>query len=216
MRKFHYTYLTVGVCLLLSFISLPLFVSTNSNNSFCKDYDTIIVLGGGLSRHCTLDDSMKERMETAIQFYRENEAKIILTGGPQQKGGNCLESESMRQYALSQKVLDVDVFKESQALNTYQNAHYAVQLMQEKGLKHALIITSDFHVKRANLIFEKYDIEYSMIASTNKAKGGEYCKQLLKEQLLLCFHQVFGIPDRFGLDVKDKKLYAVLKSLATS
>jgi len=215
MRNYLLHTFYASAFMLCSFLILPCFLSNNFNNGVIENYDTIIVLGGGVITGCKLDLSMQSRMNTAFELYRQNKsAKMIFTGGPTSPYQKCVESEAMRQYALKKNISEIAIIKESLSLNTYQNAYQTTNLMRELGLNKALIVTSDFHTRRADYIFQQYDITFSMVAAPNKSMGERKYKELLKEQVLLCFHTIFGLPDRFGLDLKEQKLAAVLKSLA--
>jgi len=198
-----------------SFFTLPLLLPVPQTENLANRYDVIVVLGGGLTPNCTLDTSLQSRMDKAIDLYRRSfTSRIILTGGLQLNSDNCFEAEAMWAYALKQNVPAEILIKENKALNTYQNAYYAVALMKKRGMKNALVVTSDFHLKRANLIFEAYNINHKMVASLNLSEGKRKYFELAKEQLLLCFHAVFGLPDRFGLDLKEQNLSEVLRSIA--
>lgn len=204
--------------LVYSFLTLPWLLPNISDTILTDKYDAIIVLGGGITTNCDLDASMQSRMNTAIDLYKEGRAKhFILTGGPQLGSDRCHEAESMRQYALDHHIPDPKLIKENFALNTYQNAYYSIELMKQRGMNSALVVTSDFHLKRAHTIFSEYEnFQFKMIGAISKTKGWAKYRERLKEQVLLCFHTVFGVPDRFGLDLKEQNIAEVLKSLAAS
>lgn len=215
MRRFFPYILFLGIVLVYSFFTLPLLLPVPQSEKLAERYDAIIVLGGGLTSNCALDTSLQARMDKAIDLYRNSyTTRIILTGGLQLNSDNCFESEAMTAYALQQNVPAEILIKESNALNTYQNAYHSVSLMKKRGMKSAIVVTSDFHLKRANLIFEKYNINHRMVASLSLSEGKRKYFELAKEQLLLCFHAIFGVPDRFGLDFKEQNLSEVLKSIA--
>jgi len=48
---------------------------------------------------------------------------------------------------------------EPQALNTYENALFSKKILQEQQIKTSLLITSAFHMPRAQLIFEKLGLK---------------------------------------------------------
>lgn len=215
MRKlFSYT-LFVGLLMVYCFFTLPLLLPVPQNEKLADRYDVIIVLGGGLTSNCFLDASLQARMDKAIELYRNSfSSTIILTGGLQLNSDDCFEAEAMRVYALQKNIPAEVLIKESKALNTYQNAYYSTSLMKKRGMKRALVVTSNFHLKRANFIFEKYNIDYQMVASRSLSEGKRKFSELTKEQLLLCFHAVFGMPERFGLDLKEQNFSEILRSIA--
>ncbi len=215
MRKFFPYILFVGLFIVYSFFTLPLLLPVPQNDKLADRYDAIIVLGGGLTADCKLAASLQARMDKGIELYRKSYAtRMILTGGLQLNSDGCFEAEAMRAYALQQNVPAEVLIKESKALNTYQNAYHSATIMKMRSMKSALIVTSDFHLKRANLIFEQYNIDYQMVPSANQSNGRQKYSEWTKEQLLLCFHSIFGIPDRFGLDLKEQNISEVFRSFA--
>ena len=215
MRKFFPYILFLGLFLVYSFFTLPLLLPVPQHDKLADRYDAIIVLGGGLTSDCNLNASLQARMDKGIELYRNSySTRIILTGGLQLNSEDCFESEAMSAYALRQNVPAEVLIKENKALNTYQNAFYSTSMMKKRGMKTALIVTSEFHLKRANIIFDKYNIDYEMVPSVSLSEGLRRYKELGKEQLLLCFHSLFGIPDRFGLDLKEQNFREVFKSFA--
>ena len=215
MRKAFPYCCYASVCILFAFLIIPSFLPTTSNEVLTDKFDAIIVLGAGLKGNCDLGMFLRIRMEKAIELYQQKKAtKIILTGGPQWVDRFCIEAEAMRQFALAKNIPDESIITENLARNTYENAYYSAALMQQTGMRSAIIVTSDFHSKRANIIFEQYDFNYKVIAATNKTKRVQRYTAWYKEQFLLCFHTLFGVPNNFGLNLKEQNLTSVLKSLA--
>lgn len=217
LRNFLLYSVYTSIFLVYCFFTLPLLLPTNSTNSLSNNFEVIIVLGGGVANECTLTASMESRMTTAIDLYHQRKtAKLLVTGGAKDYSGNCVEAEAMKRFALLKNVDTKDIIKESLSLNTYQNAQYSFEIMKERGFDRAVVVTSDFHIKRANIIFDEYPISYQMIPAKNKSVGMQRHIEWTKEQLLLCFHTVFGVPERFGLDIKEQKISSVLRSLAAN
>lgn len=215
MRKiFSYCYYA-SACSLGAFLLIPTFSSTVPNEFISHKFDAIIVLGGGLTGNCGLDPSLKARMEMAIQLYEQKKAaKLIVSGGIQPKNNSCIEAIAMKQFALSKNVPEAAIMLEQLARNTYENAYYSTDLMEGKGMKSAIIVTSDFHAKRANIIFEEYPIKHQVITAISKTTGYQKYSEWCKEQLLLCFHTLFGVPNNFGMDLKEQNFTGVLRNLA--
>ncbi len=197
------------------FFSLPFLVSKISPDQIFRKYQTIIVLGGGSNEDCIINKNTQTRMDKAIELYKAKKApKIILSGGFTTK--NCSEAGIMKAYALEQGIPAKSLILEEKSLNTYQNAYYSVALMKQHKMSKAIIVTSDFHVRRANAIFSKYNIFHRMEAAPNAATGIELAFYLFKEQIILCFHAIFGFPKDFGLGLKKPKTANVVKPIVAS
>ena len=215
MRKISpYCYYAIAF-FLGALLVIPTFLPTVSNELIPTKFDTIIVLGAGLTGNCELDPSLKARMETAIHLYEQKKAtQLIVSGGIQPKNNFCIEAVAMKEFALSRNVPEEAIIIEGLARNTYENAYYSIGLMEKEGMKSAIIVTSDFHSKRANIIFEQYPIHHKMITAISKTTGYQKYSEWCKEQFLLCFHTLFGVPNKFGIDLKEQNLTAVLRNLA--
>ena len=180
------------------------------------DYDAIVVLGGGLTKDCRMDAALQERMLTALRLWRtRRDATLILTGGVQ-KGAqtDCVEATAMFQFALNHQIPGSRIKLENRALNTYQNARYTADLLITHDLRRPVVVTSDFHLKRANAIFQQYLSTHRMQGAKNPSTWRQWVRQVTKEQAILCFHAVFGFPENFALSVRNKKLGTYLKTLA--
>ena len=99
--------------------------------------DVIIVLSGDRGA----------RLQRGIELYRQGYAPYLLytssTTGVE-------ESE-----AMAEGVPEHAFILDRQAQNTYQNATYAKALMERYGLKSAIVVSSDYHMRRASLMFTR-------------------------------------------------------------
>lgn len=134
------------------------------NEGFGQEhYDGVIVLGGYSgwnSRHEMVTFSEgSDRLIKGLEFYKTGRAnKIILSGGsglvtkPEEK-----ESAWSRALLIDLDVPDEDIILEDNSRNTHENAEYTKDLIGKMGMSngHFLLITSAFHMPRAQRCFEK-------------------------------------------------------------
>lgn len=192
--------LFLSIFVLVTVCLMPCFTQTCTGNTNQIKYDIIIVLGNPATNDCKPAPLMKERVNKGIELFKNGTApKILFTGSS--VGNKCNEAEVMADYAISMGIADSCIIKESQALNTYQNAFYSVTTMEKLGLKSAAIVTSEFHVKRACNVFSNYGINYSMFSSKipteiTKIKAITW---KVRENILLSYHIIFGYNATFGL-----------------
>ncbi len=128
--------------------------------------DVIIVLGGGVVKEINfLPFGPQERIQKGIELYREGYADhVIMTGGVV-KGETYTESQYMRDYAELLGLPSDVIIEESQARDTYENALYSLQIMEEQDWHTALVVTSYFHTRRACNVFAKQDANITCIAA---------------------------------------------------
>ncbi|XOU94348.1 MAG: YdcF family protein [Candidatus Kerfeldbacteria bacterium] len=170
-------YATIGLWTMFGLsVVLAIFVFTGINNLFVmplersedpQSADVIIVLGGGVVKETrSLPWSVQERMRQGIVLYRQGYATNMILAGGTVSGESYTESEIMKAYAQLLGIAPGDLFEEKSSTSTYENATNSLEIMNDKNWKSALVVTSDYHTKRACKVFEKLDIEIICISAS--------------------------------------------------
>jgi uncharacterized SAM-binding protein YcdF (DUF218 family) len=108
--------------------------------------DTIIVLGGEMNG---------ERTRKGAELYRDGVApKVMLSDGTKMSWRTTAIQE-MYDLAVLEGVPAASILKEERSRSTYENALYTRELMEQQGLGSAVVVTSDWHMKRSAFIFGK-------------------------------------------------------------
>lgn len=152
----------LGVTLLMYFSMTPL-VSDALIGGLERKYpqpdtlqgDVIVVLGGGASSGTpdidgegNLYGSAANRLITAVRLHKLSGLPILFSGGQVfSDSGN--EADIAKRQLLGLGVSETDILTDNQSLNTEQNAVNTAAILQEKGLKHPVLVTSGFHMPRA-------------------------------------------------------------------
>ena len=111
--------------------------------------DCIIVLGARVRPDGTLSDSLRYRCEAALEAWREGLAPAIIVCGAQGGDEPMPEAIAMRDWLMAQGVPEANIVLEGASFNTEQNLENAKALMDERGWKSAVVVTSDYHLQRA-------------------------------------------------------------------
>ena len=121
------------------------------------NFECAIVLGFGLDAKGKLPKIFLSRLNKAIELYRRNLfRKIIVAGGLTNKRLSLTEAEAMKRYLIRKGLPSADILKEESSSDTIGNAFFVKKkILQKKKWKRIIIITSDFHVERAKIIFRK-------------------------------------------------------------
>lgn len=142
----------VIICCLMLMITVVSIVESLNHNY--KDQpqkaDVIIMLGGD-----------NGRIQKTAELYHEGYAPYVIITP-------VLETEWSSQSIQMAESLGIPVeaiIPEYVATSTYTNATISIEMMKEHGFKSALIVTSDYHIKRSQYIFEKendanFDFKY--------------------------------------------------------
>jgi uncharacterized SAM-binding protein YcdF (DUF218 family) len=130
--------------------------------SVMPNAEAIVVLGGGISS-ATYPRAMPEVSEAGdrvlygAKLYRDGKAPTVIVSGGRigWLGGGSPESTDMATLLAMMGVPDSAIIEEPNSLNTYENAVNVQKILNQKGIKEILLVTSAFHMPRARLIFEK-------------------------------------------------------------
>ena len=119
--------------------------------------DVAIVLGAAVWDG-EVSPVYRERINHAITLYEEGFVDfIILTGG---FGEDSYKSDSQiaKEYALSQGVPEEIILTEEKSTITEENLEFSKEIMVEKNLRTAIIVSDPLHMKRSMLMAKDYNI----------------------------------------------------------
>ena len=132
-----------------------------------RESDVIIVLGAQVKADGTPSVALERRLTAALESYEEQPKTIIVCGA---QGANepAPEGDVMRDWLLARGVSDAHVVAETASFNTRENLANAKRIMQERGLREALVVTSDYHVPRALVLCRQAGIAATGKGSPSK------------------------------------------------
>ena len=132
-----------------------------------EKYTWGVVLGGGMIRGGRKDEQAihvgetADRMMQPILLYKQGQIKkILITGGNTSIGklriDRTEESKKTKALMVAMGVKESDIFLETQARNTHENASYTAKKLALFSQKDSiLLITSAMHMPRSIACFEK-------------------------------------------------------------
>ena len=126
--------------------------------------DVLVVLGGGATLDTPnvqgeghLAGHAANRLLTAYQLYRLEPRPIIFSGGQVFAGTGC-EAAVAKHILQSLGVPERDILVEGRSRNTTENALFVQQILQEKGFRQPVLVTSAFHMDRSVKQFAKIGV----------------------------------------------------------
>jgi uncharacterized SAM-binding protein YcdF (DUF218 family) len=139
--------------------------------------DAIVVLGGvtrgtvpGIG--LTDFDGGVDRVIHAARLFKAGKAPLlILTGG--NAAGLQPESEAMAEFAAFMGVSADKMVLESASRNTWQNGANCKRIFEEQGIKKILLVTSAYHIRRAEAVFEHFGVAVIPAATDYQLVEGE-------------------------------------------
>ena len=129
------------VILALTFIAILIESFIPGESDSPKDSDVIVILGGG----------DQGRVERAADLYQSGYAgKVLIT-----PAGDRYNAEELTSIVRHYGVEEEDVIVDTESTSTYSNAERTLEIMDDNNFESAMIVTSDYHLKRAKLAFER-------------------------------------------------------------
>lgn len=179
--------------------------------------DYVIVLGSKVHPDGTVSKTLKLRLDKAIEYAGQNPETLFILSGAKGENEPCTEAAAMKQYFLEQGVEEDRILLEEQSFSTVENLAYSklvierqeALLKQQQELLRAPkspefskepepvarpirvgILTSNFHLCRANFIAkkQKYENTYGIASESDKVLLVHFALRdgiaLLKDRLM--------------------------------
>jgi len=129
--------------------------------------DVIVVLGGGTDARVYPRTEVEvngagDRVYYAAKLYRERKADHILLSGGEITWLDTVPSTPAGEMADILEGLGIPkeiLWIEGQSQNTYENAVFSKQILDKKGIRRILLVTSAMHMPRAVGLFKKLGVE---------------------------------------------------------
>lgn len=129
--------------------------------------EVMVVLGGGTEpasppRTTVEVNGAGDRVLYAAELYKEGKAEHILLSGGEIEwlgSGSSTPAEDMATLLIQVGVPESALWLETESKNTYENALYAKELLDEQDIHQILLVTSALHMPRAVALFEKQGFE---------------------------------------------------------
>jgi len=193
----------LGVYLLLFYTPFIWFLASPLKISQpLKEADCIVVFGGGVGESGNAGQGYEERVQYAVRLYEEDFAKnIIFSSGYSYA---FKETDVMKALAVSLGVPEKAILVESEAANTYQNVLFTKKIIDQKGWKNILLVSSPYHMRRVQFVFKNIDsginITYTPLPNslfysrkTRDEEGQKIWRQTNLTQIDGIVHEYLGI-----------------------
>lgn len=134
----------------------------------------IITLGYALNPDGSMHETLIQRLDKTLELAKQlPDAMIIVTGGVPQN--NQTEGRLMTEWLVKNGVDVKRIYQDNFARSTVENALFSRYALAKHKIKHAVIISSGSHVRRAQALFTlasfetgPQNIEYISVAALDK------------------------------------------------
>ena len=138
----------------------------------------IVLLGGAIAPpHPPLEwmdlNESADRIVHAARLWRAGKAPLVIAsgGGGPYTGGPQTPADAMADLLVEWGVPRDAILLERRSRNTYENALYSKQLLDERGIRDVLVVTSAAHMPRSMAVFRSLGL--NAIPAATDYPGGD-------------------------------------------
>ncbi len=134
------------------------------------EYRYMIILGAGLDGD-QVSQRLKGRLDEALKYYHYHDKDVIMiVSGGQGEDELITEAEAMKRYLLKEGVSESHIIKEEYATSTQENIKFSKEILRNLDAldERVLIVTSDYHSLRTNLIAHAFGLENENLVYKNE------------------------------------------------
>jgi len=135
----------------------------------------VIVLLGGAVHHRAAGASLgnlnrwSDRLVFTTALYRAGKApKVLISGGGERD--RPTEAELTRDILLVMGIPEHAIILEQDSRTTFDNARYTIPMLKQRGWREVLLVTSAFHMPRANQLFSNQGLNVYPAATDHQVQ----------------------------------------------
>lgn len=132
--------------------------------------DVIIVLGAKQLPDGAPGPVIERRMAEAIRLWQAGRAPYLLLSGGVTTTATP-EAETMAALARAAGVPDTALHLETRSTRTLENAVFSIKAMRAQGWRDAVLVTDDFHMRRALYCFDSFGVRAQPAKVRNPMSG---------------------------------------------
>jgi uncharacterized SAM-binding protein YcdF (DUF218 family) len=132
---------------------LALWIFAYGTRDAAQPADVIVILGSGARRDGTPSFAYLRRIRHAVALYERGYAPYLLCTGGATQWMPISEGESCANYLRGIGIPPEDVLVDNLSMSTEENAIEAAHIMRERGFDTAVLVSDNFHLFRAELLF---------------------------------------------------------------
>lgn len=127
-------------------------------------YDVVVLLGGAVSAFGATTDQVAwgdnvDRLTVTFDLLRAGTARSVIVSGGHLRDGLPTEAEYLARQLEAWGIEPARVIVEGKARNTAENARFTKALIEERGFRSVLVVTSAFHLPRSLACFRAVGLE---------------------------------------------------------
>lgn len=166
-----------------------------------QNADAIVVFAGGVGESGQAGQGYDERVNYAVELYKKGYAKnLIFSTGAR---STFPEPYIMKALAISLGIPKENILLEDMSSRTYENVKFTVEILDKRGWKKIILVSTPYHMLRSSLVFKKVAADKAVICSPipfskfysrgADERGKELLRQINLSQIKAITHEYVGI-----------------------
>lgn len=126
--------------------------------------DYAIVLGAKVKKGNVPSLALRYRLEATLAYSKENPHVTFVVSGGQGPDEDIEEAVVMKNFLLENGLAEDRIIVENQSTSTYENLLFSQELLPD-NVDSVTIITSDYHLYRAQMLAKKLNWKTDVVAA---------------------------------------------------
>ena len=193
--------LTVGVCIaLVSYVGIAAVTLTwAGTHQYTKTVDAIVVMGAA-QYDGVPSPLLASRLQHALDLWKQKQAPVIAVTGGKRAGDRFTEGDTSRRWLTDRGVPAANIIVESVGRSTWESIENLSPLLNNANLHSVAVVSSSWHVQRAELSLEELGFRAHSSASPDGVLSGSSEKsKLIREIAGVCLGRVIGFGTLFDI-----------------
>lgn len=149
--------------------------------------DAIVVLGAA-QYNGVPSPVLRQRLDHALDLYREGVAPLVVVTGGRQPGDRYTEATTGYNYLRDHGLSDEVIRKEVQGASTYESLASVARFLRDEGISDVVLVSSPAHSRRVADIAE----EVGLRATVSPTSGSASFRALARETAAVSIGRLVG------------------------
>ncbi|HEY7624547.1 MAG TPA: YdcF family protein [Candidatus Limnocylindria bacterium] len=114
------------------------------------------------------------RTDSAVALWKQGYAPLLIFSGGSSDPASVASAELMKRTAVTAGVPATAIIVEGASATTEENARRVAEVMSDRGLHSAILVTSPYHQRRAAILFEREFDRASLVFRNHPADDPDW------------------------------------------
>lgn len=188
----------VAISLVLYFVVAAVSYRASWSQESKGSADVIIVMGA--AQYDGVPSNLLEvRLQEGFDLWKDGRAPLIAVTGGKQSGDRFTEAAAGRRWLTDRGVPADAIVSEDVGRSTWHSLSQLAPVLQERSVETAIVVSSYWHVQRADLILRQLDYNASTSPVPQNTEALSWTTKALKELLGISFGRLMGFDTLYSI-----------------